>query len=138
MHRILPAFLALVILSACVPIPDTPPVIPAAEAKVDFSILSSALAKAYLIDNTDEFQKRVTELGECALHDLTPNSRFTPEEAEALALYFAGSIQTAAMVSRAMDFEEGRLDKFYDSEDESKEGKILQRLDWALAVCRDD
>ena len=138
MHRILPAFLALVILSACVPIPKNPPAAPAAEAKVDFSVLFSALAKAYLIDNTDEFQKRVTELGECALHDLTPNSRFTPEEAEALTFYFAGSIQAAALVTRAMDVEEGRLDKFYNPEDESKKGKMLQQLDWALAVCRED
>ena len=138
MLKILPTILALVIMSACVPIPETPPVIPAAEAKVDFSVLSSALAKDSLIDNTDEFQNRVTELGECALHVLTPNIRFTPEEAEALAFYFAGSIQTAALVNRAMDVEEGRLDEFYDSEDERTEGEMLQQLDWAIAYCRDD
>lgn len=138
MLKILPTILVLVILSACVPIPETPPAIPAAEAEVDFSVLSSALAKDSLIDHTDEFQNRVTELGECALHVLTPNIRFTPEEAEALAFFFAGSIQTAALVNRAMDDEAGRLDEFYDSEDESTEGTVLQLLDWAIAYCRDD
>ena len=127
------AFLAVVILSACVAIPeDAPPT----KMKDDMSGLASALAKSYLISNVDEFHTRVAKLEECILREQLPSrSRYTPEELDSLTIYLAGAIHTMAMINRITDLEHGRIEKLYDPDTETEEERLFQQFDWAISSC---
>ena len=129
------ALLAVIILSACVAIPeDAPPT----KTKDDMSDLASALAKSYPISNVDEFHNRVAMLEECVLRlQLTSKSIFTPEELDSLTIFLAGAIHTMALVNRITDLEHGRIEKLYDPDTDIEEERIFQQLDWAIKSCEE-
>ena len=129
------ALLAVIILSACVAIPeDAPPT----KMKDDMSDLASALAKSYPISNVDEFHNRVAMLEECVLRlQLTSKSIFTPEELDSLTIFLAGAIHTMALVNRITDLEHGRIEKLYDPDTDIEEERIFQQLDWAIKSCEE-
>ena len=129
------ALLAVIILSACVAIPeDAPPT----KMKDDMSDLASALAKSYPISNVDEFHNRVAMLEECVLRlQLTSRSIFTPEELDSLTIFLAGAIHTMALVNRITDLEHGRIEKLYDPDTDIEEERIFQQLDWAIKSCEE-
>ena len=69
MLRLLPVLLAIVVMSACVPIPQERPPTPAIETVletvIDLRSLSSAIAKIHSVKNSDELYYRLAELENC-------------------------------------------------------------------------
>lgn len=127
------ALLAVIILSACVAIPESAP---PTKVKDEMSDLASALAKSYLVSNVDEFHDRVDKLEECILQEqLHSKSRYTPEELDSMAIYLAGAIHTMAVINRITDLEHGRIEKLYDPDTKSEEERLFQQLDWAISSC---
>lgn len=130
--------LAIVILAACVAIPKDAPAIPTPKTERDVSVLASALAKAYLVDNVDEIHDRLTELEECFLNGFLSEDRFTSEELDILVFYMVGGLHTASMVARIQDVENGILEKLYEPDTASVEERLIQELEWTIENCYDD
>lgn len=147
------ALFVIIVLSACVAIPENPPPTPAPRPQRDISELASALAKMYSVDSADEIHDRLTDLKECLFHAmegetmLTPEGSdtiaiylvgeimLTPEEWDALSIYMVGSFQTAARYERFEAVKNGKLDKYYDPDTDSMEEQVIQEFDWAIDNC---
>lgn len=130
------AILAIFIFSACVAIPENPPVTPAPKSERKVSELANALAKLYRADNIDEIRDRLTNLEECILQVIEGENIFepvlTPEELDAIVIYMVGSFQTAVRFNRFEAFKSGKLDTYYDPDTNVKEEQVIQELDWAI------
>lgn len=128
------ALVVIIVLSACVAIPQNPPPTPAPRPQRDISELASALAKMYSVDNTDELHDRLTELKECLFHAMEGEIMLTPEEWDALSIYMLSSLQTAARYDRFEAVKNGTLDKYYDPDTESREEQVIQEFDWTIDI----
>ena len=146
------ALFAIIVLSACVAIPENPPPTPAPRPQRDVSELASALAKMYAVDNADELHDRLTELKECLFHvmegeimpapeesdtiaiHLVGEITLTPEEWDAMSIYVLSSLQAAARYERFEAVKDGTLDKYYDPDTESREEQVIQEFDWTRDI----
>ena len=129
------ALFAIIILSACVAIPENPPPTPAPKPQRDVSELASALAKLLSVDNMNEIHDRLTDLEECLFHAMEGETMLTPEEWDAMSIYMVGSLQTAARYERFEAVKNGKLDKYYDPDTDSKEEQVIQEFDWTIDTC---
>lgn len=127
----------VLMLSACVPIPQNPPATPVRESGARVSDLASAFTKMFGLESTDEVLDRLSKLEECVLDEMTVDQEVTPREQDALVLYLIGLVHTATMVARLEDVEDGRLDGLYDPDTDDQGEQMLQQFDWAVSYCRE-
>ena len=83
----------------------------------------------------NEIHDRLTDLEECLFHAMEGETMLTPEEWDALSIYMVGSFQTAARYERFEAVKNGKLDKYYDPDTDSREEQIIQEFDWAIDNC---
>lgn len=129
------ALLAIIIFSACVAIPENPPMTPTPRPEREASALASALAKMYRVDYAGEIHNRLNDLEECIFHAMAGETTLTPEELDAIVIYMVGSLQTTARFSRYEAFREGTLDKYYDPDTVIKEEQVIQEFNWTIDMC---
>ena len=132
------ALLAVIVLSACVAIPENPPTTPTPRLEREVSDLASAFAKMYSLDSADEVRDRLTELGGCIFHEMVGETKLTPEELDVVVIYMSGLIHSTAMFTRMEAVESGKLDKLFDSDPESAEDLLIQQIDLAIDFCYGD
>lgn len=142
MLRLLPVLLAIVVMSACVPIPQERPPTPALETVletvIDLKSLSSAIAKIHSVKNSDELYYRLAELETCLYQPpIAFKQSFTDKETERILIYMIGSVHASALAKREQDVKDGKLDRLYNADDDSREDKLLQEIGWAIERCRD-
>ena len=136
------ALLAIIVMSACVPIPQERPPTPAIETVletvIDLRSLSSAIAKIHSVKNSDELYYRLAELENCLYQPpIAFKQAFTDKETERILIYMIGSVHAAALAKRKQDVKDGKLDGLHNSADDSREDKLLQEIGWAIERCRD-
>ncbi len=134
--------LVISVLSACVPIPQERPPTPAIETVletvIDLRSLSSAIAKIHSVKNSDELYYRLAELENCLYQPpIAFKQAFTDKETERILIYMIGSVHAAALAKRKQDVKDGKLDSLHNSDDDSREDKLLQEIGWAIERCRD-
>ena len=134
--------LVISVLSACVPIPQERPPTPAIETVletvIDLRSLSSAIAKIHSVKNSDELYYRLAELENCLYQPpIAFKQAFTDKETERILIYMIGSVHAAALAKRKQDVKDGKLDRLHNSDDDSREDKLLQEIGWAIERCRD-
>ena len=134
--------LVISVLSACVPIPQERPPTPAIETVletvIDLRSLSSAIAKIHSVKNSDELYYRLAELENCLYQPpIAFKQAFTDKETERILIYMIGSVHAAALAKRKQDVKDGKLDSLHNSDDDSREDKLLQEIGWAIEMCRD-
>ena len=134
--------LVISVLSACVPIPQERPPTPAIETVletvIDLRSLSSAIAKIHSVKNSDELYYRLAELENCLYQPpIAFKQAFTDKETERILIYMIGSVHAAALAKRKQDVKDGKLDRLHNSDDDSREDKLLQEIGWAIERCSD-
>ena len=134
--------LVISVLSACVPIPQERPPTPAIETVletvIDLRSLSSAIAKIHSVKNSDELYYRLAELENCLYQPpIAFKQAFTDKETERILIYMIGSVHAAALAKRKQDLKDGKIDRLHNSDDDSREDKLLQEIGWAIERCRD-
>ena len=134
--------LVISVMSACVPIPQERPPTPAIETVletvIDLRSLSSAIAKIHSVKNSDELYYRLAELENCLYQPpIAFKQAFTDKETERILIYMIGSVHAAALAKRKQDVKDGKLDSLHNSDDDSREDKLLQEIGWAIERCRD-
>ena len=142
MLRLLPVLLAIVVMSACVPIPQERPPTPAIETMletvIDLRSLSSAIAKIHSVKNSDELYYRLAELENCLYQPpIAFKQTFTDKETERILIYMIGSVHASALAERMQDVKDGKLDRLHNADEDSREDKLLQEIGWAIEMCRD-
>ena len=111
--------LLLLLLSACVPIPQGD----AAPPKADLQDLASAFAKADEVPDTGPYAELAAAFGECT--EFTEEALYTSEEEVALELFMAGMSVMPKLTSEYMTEDSGELDG-------------IKMLQWALEQCLED
>ncbi len=136
-HPIFTIILTLsLLLSACVPIPATPPEPAAAETKAGFSDLASALAKADESDDIQQYAQRLDELNACMLADVNnqeDSPDFSDSEIVAMSIYFAGILAMAHLFSQA--FEAAFTEDSAANNQIETEPSTYEMLEMALTEC---
>ena len=138
-HPIFTIILSLtLLLSACVPIPATPPeTAPTPETKAGLSDLASALAKADESDDIPRYAQRLDQLNACMLADVA-NQEDSPEysdsETVAMSIYFAGVLFMAQFFTQAF---EGAMPKTLPPSNLTEdEPSAYEMIDMALIACQ--
>jgi len=138
MLRLLSVLLAIVVMSACVAIPEEPPPTPVTEPVIDLRDLSSAIAKLHSVKNSDDLYNRLVELERCLYQPpIAFRELFTEKETDEILIYMIGSVHSFALAERKQDVKDGKLDRLHNSDDDSREDKLLQEIGWAIERCRD-
>jgi hypothetical protein len=130
--------LVISVLSACFAIPEDPPPTPVIEPVTDLRDLSSAIAKLHSVKNSDELYNRLVELEKCLYQPpIAFREVFTEKETDEILIYMIGSVHAFALAKRKQDVKDGKLDRLHNSDDDSREDKLLQEIGWAIERCRD-
>ena len=126
------------LLSACVPIPATPPeTAPTPETKAGLSDLASALAKSDESDDIHKYAQRLDQLNACMLADVA-NQEDPPEysdsETVAMSIYFAGVLFMAQFFTQAF---EGAFAEDTTANDQIEdEPSAYEMIEMALTACQ--
>ncbi len=146
-HPIFTIILSLaLLLSACVPIPATPPEPnaavsdptpnPATETKAGLSDLASALAKADESDDIQLYSHLLDEFAACMQAD-TNNEEDSPEytdsETVAISIFFAGMLAMAGIFMQG--FEQAFTEDTAAADETEDEPSAYEMLEMALTVC---
>ena len=148
-HPAFPIILSLaLLLSACIPIPATPPEPNAAvsdptpnpatetKAKAGFSDLASALAKADESDDILLYSHLLDEFAACTQAD-TNNEEDSPEytdsETVAISIFYAGMLAMAGIFMQ--EFEQAFTEDTAAADETEDEPSAYEMLEMALTVC---
>ncbi len=124
------------LLTACVPIPATPPATPATETKAGFSDLASALAKTDESDDLQQYAQLLDEFAACMQADATNEEegpKFSESEIVAMSIYFAGMLSMGQFF--ALAFEEAFTENTAAGDETEDEPSAYEMLEMALTAC---
>ena len=146
-HPIFTIILSLaLLLSACVPIPATPPEPsaavsdptpnPATETKAGLSDLASALAKADESDDIQLYSHLLDEFAACmqaGVNNEEESPEFSESEIVAVSIYFAGMLSMGQFF--ALAFEEAFTENTAADDETEDEPSAYEMLEMGLTAC---
>ncbi len=136
-HPIFTIILTLsLLLSACVPIPATPPEPTAAETNAGLSDLASALAKIDESDDIQQYAHLMDEFVACMQTDEfteEDSPAFSESEAAAVTIFFAGMLSMMQAIAQA--FEQGFTEDSAANDQTENEPSAYEMLEMALTAC---
>ncbi len=136
-HPIFTIILTLsLLLSACVPIPATPPEPTAAETNAGLSDLASALAKIDESDDIQQYAHLMDEFVACMQADVfteEDSPEYSESEMAAVSIFFGGMLSMAQFFSQA--FEDAFTEDSAANDQSENEPSAYEMLEMALTAC---